>query len=145
RSFYRSRPYDLPLSVLWHTAALSWSILPAFYFLFFVAGRASIPLATTIVYLGIWFNLVTFALPVDFGVQETTRLIIFNILGFNSAVGLTYGITLRLEQLVWAGIGLAVYGILVGTMRERKKTLAGEGMIESRKEPENREVTWRRG
>ncbi len=107
-------------------AYLEHPALP-YYFLSFVTGGASMPLATAIVCLGIWFNLVTFALPVDFGVQETTRVIIFTILGFHSAVGLTYGITLRLEQLVWAGVGLAVYAILVGKMRERKKVVPGDG------------------
>ena len=119
RAYYRLRPYDMPLSVIWHVAALTWSILPAYYFLTFVTGGASMSLATAIVCLGIWFNLVTFALPVDFGVQETTRVIVFSILGFNSAAGLTYGITLRLEQLVWACAGLAVYVVLVRRDRER--------------------------
>ena len=71
-------------------------------------------------------------------------MIIFNILGFQSAVGLTYGITLRLEQLVWVGIGLAVYAVLVGKMRARKKARPDEDRIDSGKEPENREATWRR-
>ena len=145
RSYYRLRPYDLPLSVFWHVAAHTWSILSAFCFLSFVTGGASIALACAIICLGIWFNLVTFALPVDFGVQETTRVIIFTVLGFHSAAGLTYGITLRLEQLVWAGVGLAVYAILVGKMREAKKVpLSGAGAGRP-EEPENREVTWRRG
>ena len=145
-SYYRSRPYDLPLSVLWHIAALTWSILPAYYFLSFVTGGASMALATAIVCLGIWFNLITFALPVDFGVQETTRVIIFTILGFDSAAGLTYGITLRLEQLVWAGAGLAVYALLVGEMREGKKVVLGAGGAATGRaeEPDSREVTWRR-
>ena len=142
RSFYRSCPYDLPLSVVWHVAALAWSIIPAYCFLLFLAGLASLPLATAIICLGTWFNLVTFALPVDFGVQETTRVIIFKILGFQSTLGLTYGITLRLEQLVWVGVGLAVYGILVGKMRKRKNA-PEDDRIDDRKEPVNREAAWR--
>ncbi len=146
RAYYRLRPYDMPLSVMWHVAALTWSILPAYYFLAFVTGGASMPLATAIVCLGIWFNLVTFALPVDFGVQETTRRDRLHVLGFNSAAGLTYGITLRLEQLVWAGAGLAVYVVLVGGTAKRNGTLAGNGEagVISSKGEDNKEVTWRR-
>ncbi len=145
RLFYRVRPADLPLSVAWHVMALVWSIAPAYCFLAFLAVPASLPLATAIVCLGTWFNLVTFALPVDIGVQETARVIVFRVLGFHSALGLTYGVTLRFEQLFWAGVGLAVYGMLIVGMR---KTLPANGETddESRKGPdEKREAAWKRG
>ena len=143
--FYRDRPADLPLSIVWHIMALAWSIVPAYCFLIFLTGRASLPVAAAIICLGTWFNLVTFALPVDIGVQETARVIIFSVLGFNSALGLTYGVTLRFQQLFWAGVGLAVYGVLVVRMKGRK-TLPAKGGTSSDcgKGPENREAAWKR-
>ncbi len=103
------------------------------------------PVAAAIVCLGTWFNLVTFALPVDIGVQETARVIIFSVLGFHSALGLTYGVTLRFQQLFWAGVGLAVYGVLVVKMKEKKVLPAnGEMGDDRRKGPEGRETAWKR-
>ncbi len=143
--FYRDRPADLPLSIAWHIMALVWSIVPAYCFLIFLTGRASLPVATAIVCLGTWFNLVTFALPVDIGVQETARVIIFTVLGFHSATGLTYGVTLRFQQLFWAGVGLAVYGVLVAKMKGRKAFPANRGTGDDcRKGPENRGAAWKR-
>ncbi len=101
--FYRRRPAGLPLSVAWHVMALVWSIAPAYCFLTFLGASASLANAAAIVCLGTWFNLVTFALPTDIGVQETARVLIFSVLGFHSALGLTYGVTLRFEQLLLGG------------------------------------------
>jgi hypothetical protein len=142
QSFYRTRPLDLPLATFWHILGMVWSIIPAFYFLALLTKGASLSVAAAVVCLGTWFNLVTFALPVDIGVQEATRLIIFRMLGFPSALGLTYGITIRLEQFCWAGIGLAVYAILVLKMRKGRIVLVkGDGD----KNPKKREALWRRG
>ena len=129
----------------WRPSGTSWAWCgpssPLICFLTLLTKGASLSVATAIVCLGTWFNLVTFALPVDIGVQETTRLIIFRMLGFPSALGLTYGITVRLEQLFWAGIGLAVYAILVVKMRKgRIALMKGDGD----KNPEKREALWRR-
>ncbi len=135
--FYRVHPLDLPLSILWHIMALAWSIVPAYCFLMFLTGRPSLSVATAIICLGTWFNLVTFAIPVDFGVQETARVIVFTVLGFHSATGLTYGVALRFEQLFWAGIGLAVYGMLVARMKERKTLPAGEATSQ------DKEAVWK--
>ncbi len=119
KGFYRTRPLDLPLSVLWHTAGMVVGIAPAFYFLAVTTDGPTLSMAASIVVLGTWFNLVTFAVPVDVGVQESVRVIAFRVLGFGSALGLAYGIVLRLEQLFWSGVGLMMYGVLVIRMRQR--------------------------
>jgi hypothetical protein len=88
---------------------------------------------------------VTFALPVDIGVQETARVIVFSVLGFNSALGLTYGVTLRFEQLFWAGVGLVLYGMLVVRMKGKKALPANGGTSDDcRQGPENGEAAWKR-
>ena len=145
RLFYRDRPADLPLSILWHVMALVWSIVTAYCFLIFLTGRASLPVAAAIICLGTWFNLVTFALPVDIGVQETARVIVFSVLGLHAATGLTYGVALRFQQLFWAGVGLVVYGMLVARMKGRKTLPANGGTGDDcRKGPEDREAAWKR-
>jgi hypothetical protein len=143
--YYRRRPLALPLSVAWHAAALVWSIAPAYCFLAFLSDSPSLSRAAAIVCLGTWFNLATFALPTDIGVQETARLLIFSLLGFPGALGLTYGVTLRAEQLFWVAVGLALYGVLLAKMRKEKNPPAKEETVDyCGKAPENREAVWKR-
>jgi len=69
--------------------------------------------AAGIFFLGTWFDLITFAIPLGIGVQEGGRVLAFKILGFSLAQGLTFGIALRLEQIFWAGVGLFIYPALL--------------------------------
>jgi len=124
RRFHTTRPMDLILSVSWHFAGLLWGVVPVFYFLALTAPSPSLSKAASIVVLGVWFDLVSFAIPIDIGVQEGTRLLTFRILGFTSALGLAYGVTRRLQQLVWAGIGLLLYGVLVSARPVPRRPLA---------------------
>ena len=69
-------------------------------------------MAAGIWFLGSWFDLLSFALP-NIGFLEATRVVAFRALGFQSALGLAYGIALRLEQIFWAGVGLLIYTTLL--------------------------------
>ena len=111
--FHRERPLDFLLSMAWHFAGYLWGAVPIYYFLVSTGNSASLSTAGALTVLGIWFDLVLFALPVDIGVQEATRILAFRIAGYSSALGLTYGITRRIQQLFWAGVGLVLYGLLV--------------------------------
>jgi len=77
-------------------------------------------MAAGIWFLGSWLDLLSFPLPYNIGVLEATRVIAFRALGFHSALGLTYGITLRLEQIFWAGIGLLLYTTLLAEKGDGK-------------------------
>jgi len=61
----------------------------------------------------------TFAIPMNIGIQEATRVLAFNAIGYGSVMGLAYGMTLRIEQIFWAGLGLLCYATL---MSERRNT-----------------------
>jgi hypothetical protein len=115
RRFHRERPLDFLLSIFWHFTGYLWGVVPTYYFLILTRETGSISMAGALTVLGIWFDLAAFAIPVDIGVQEATRVLAFRIVGYPSALGLTYGITRRIQQLFWAGIGLALYGLLVST------------------------------
>jgi hypothetical protein len=116
--FYLERPRDLPLSMLWHTAGMACSIVNTWYFLLLLTDGSFIA-AAGIWFLGTWFDLLAFAIPLGIGVQEGTRMLAFKALGFSLTLGLTYGIALRLEQLFWAGVGLLFYALLLTGKRER--------------------------
>jgi len=59
----------------------------------------------------------TFAIPMNIGVQEATRVLVFNAVGYGSLMGLAYGMTLRIEQIFWAGLGLLCYATLMSEKR----------------------------
>jgi hypothetical protein len=133
--FYRTRPLDLPSAILWHLMGMIWGILPAYIFLVLLTGHASFLTAGAVAVLGTWFNLVTFALPVDLGVQEASRLVVFRLLGYSSALGLTYGITLRIEQLLWSGLGLFIYALLITGLRGEARSGCDDAVPMGGKEP----------
>jgi len=129
--FYVERPGDLPLSMLCHVVGMTCSILKTWYFLLLLTG-GSFFAAAGIWFLGSWFDLVTFAIPLGIGVQEGTRILAFKGLGFSLNLGLTYGIALRLEQLFWGGFGLFMYAALLAEKRGRgffrRKRIAGDDL-----------------
>jgi uncharacterized protein (TIRG00374 family) len=115
--FYKERPMDLPLSVFWHIVGMACGTVQTWYFLYLLTDQASLIIAAAIWILGSWLDIVGFAIPMDIGVVEATRVIAFKALGFHSALGLTYGITIRLRHIFWAGVGLLIYLTLLGEKR----------------------------
>jgi hypothetical protein len=111
--FYKEHPMDLPLSMFWHAVGFSCGIIQSWYFLFLLTDDPSLLLAAGVWFLGAWMDLVSFAIPVNIGVLEATRVIAFKLVGFQSDLGLTYGIALRLEQIFWAGVGLFIYAVFM--------------------------------
>jgi len=118
--FYKKHPQNLTLSMFWHTIGMACSIMKCWYFLFIMIDHASFLMAVGIWFLGSWIDLVGFAIPSKIGLLEGTLVIIFRLFGLQSALGFTYGIALRLEQIFWAGVGLLIYTALLGKKRERK-------------------------
>lgn len=123
--FYGERPMDLPLSMFWHIVGMACGIVQAWYFLFLLTDHPSLLMAGAIWFLGSWFDLLSFVLP-NVGFLEATRVLAFRSLGFPSALGLTFGIALRLEQIFWAGVGLLIYATLLVKKDEREIQLRKE-------------------
>jgi hypothetical protein len=117
--FYKERPGDLPLAMFWHAIGMTCSIGKTWFFLFLLTD-GSFFMAAGIWFLGTWFDLLTFAVPLGIGVQEGIRVFAFKALGFGLALGLTYGVALRLQQIFWAGVGLFLYAALLAEKRERE-------------------------
>lgn len=123
--FYEERPMNLPLSMFWHIVGMACGIVQAWYFLFLLTDHPSLLLAGAISFLGSWLDLLSFVLP-NVGFLEATRVLAFSALGFPSALGLTFGIALRLEQIFWAGVGLLIYTTLLVKKDERESHLRKE-------------------
>jgi len=118
KCFYQRRPWDLPISVFWHCIGFGCGLIQTWLFLIFFQTDASFIIASGIWLLGSWFDLLTFAVPLGIGVQEGTRIIAFNAVGYSSLMGLTYGVMLRLEQIFWACTGMLCYASLVKVKRK---------------------------
>jgi hypothetical protein len=125
--FYKEHPRGLALSMFWHTVGMACGIVQSWYFLLLLTDDPSFIMAAGIWFLGSWLDLLSFAVPFNIGVLEGTRVIVFNVLGFHSALGLTFGVALRLEQLFWAGVGLLFYGGLL-VKRKEKGVYSREGV-----------------
>jgi len=111
--FYQTNPLGLPWAIFWHMIGFGVGIVQTWLFIELLSGNASISVAAGIWVLGNWFDLLTFAVPLDIGVQEGTRVLAFKALGFDLVMGMTYGVTLRLQQIFWAGFGLINYALIL--------------------------------
>jgi hypothetical protein len=121
--FYRAHPKRLFLSFIWHAAGLACGIGQSWWFLSLLTADTAFPVAAGLWFLGSWFDLVGFAVPMNVGLLEGSRVLSCRLLGLPAAVGLTYGIALRLEQVIRAGIGLGCYALFTipgGSLRRRR-------------------------
>jgi hypothetical protein len=120
RSFYREHPLDLWRAVVWHLLGFSVGIFQAWFFFHLLIPHASLGMATASLILGMWCDLLTFAVPLNAGSLEGSRMMAARGLGFSALLGLTYGLALRLAQFFWAGVGLALYAWQTGTCAPRR-------------------------
>jgi uncharacterized protein (TIRG00374 family) len=111
KSYYRERPGELWRAICWHFLGYSIGIAQTWFF-FSLLNRTSWVVAAATWFLGMWFDLLTFAMPFGLGTLEGTRIIALRAVGYNALLGMTYGIALRLAQLFWAAAGLVLYALL---------------------------------
>jgi hypothetical protein len=110
--FYRERPADFARAILWHLAGYSIGILQTWLFFRLLHTETSWTVAAGTWFLGMWFDLITFAVPMNLGTLEGTRVLVFQALGYTSLMGVTYGFAQRLAQIIWACFGLASHALL---------------------------------
>ena len=111
-AFYRDRPGDVLRALGWHLAGYSVGIVPTWIFVQSLQSDASLSIAAAIWFLGMCFDLLTFAVPLNAGSLEGSRVLLMNFLGYPAGAGMTYGIALRLGQMFWAAAGLGARATL---------------------------------
>jgi len=119
RAFYRDRPRDICLAIGWHLVGCSLGVIQTWLFFHLLDQDRSLLLSATVWTLAMWFDLITFMIPLSVGSLEGSRIVTFRAVGSSPLAGLTYGVAVRLSQLTWAGIGLLLYGSL--TAREQRR------------------------
>jgi hypothetical protein len=111
--FYRERPLDLFQAMGWHLIGYSVGIVQTWFFFRLLHADASWVFATAVWFLGMWFDLLTFAVPLNLGTLEGSRALVFKAIGYTSAMGVAYGLAQRLAQMFWSVFGLICHGLLV--------------------------------
>ncbi|RMF20256.1 MAG: hypothetical protein D6760_11965 [Deltaproteobacteria bacterium] len=117
RAYYRSHPWALVVSIAWHVVGLCCGIVATYLFLSFVVGRGSWLFAAAIWMIGTLVDIAAFLVPAGIGAQEGGRMLAFSMLGLAKSAGLAYGVVLRIEQLFFAALGMAIYPLMLAGSR----------------------------
>src|SRR5262249_19064764 len=118
--FYRREPRRLALSITFHFVAWMLGAVEAYLILRFLGLDVSFTTATVIEAFGTGVRFLTFMIPGSLGALESSYVATFVALGLPPAAGVSFGLTRRLRELVWALAGL----ILFAVMRPKRTTLA---------------------
>ncbi len=122
--FYRERPHDLPLAIAWHLLGYSFGIAQTWFFFSSLDQPVALMACAAAWCLGLWFDLLTFAVPLNLGALEGGRIVALKSIGYGALLGMTYGVAIRCAQLFWAGFGLVSYGMLVS--RDKRPVVVGK-------------------
>ena len=120
QQFYRERPLGLPTAIGWHLVGYSVGIVQTLIFFYLLHQPANWTVASGAWFLGMWFDLLTFAVPQNIGTLEGTRVIVLQAFGYTALMGVTYGFAQRLAQIFWSCFGLMQYALLVSDGKARK-------------------------
>lgn len=110
--FYQQHPVRLALSVGWHVAGHAVSIVHAWLFLSLLHQSVAPGTVIAAGILSLWFDLLTFVVPMNLGTLEGSRILVFRALGCQVLLGLAFGVAVRMAQLFWACFGLASYALM---------------------------------
>jgi hypothetical protein len=114
QAFYRERPLALMLSIGWHLLGLAVAIFQAWLFLRLLHRPAPLNLVLVAAFLGLWLDLITFAVPMNVGALEGSRMFALKAIGLDAASGTAFGMAIRIAQVFWAVFGLANHGMMIG-------------------------------
>jgi len=112
-TFHAERTPALLLAILLHIAGSVMGGVQLGLFFFFVSAPATLLMTIEAFLVGIALDLFSFFVPARLGAQEGARMLAVALVGLAPALGLLFSLVLRVEQLAWAGIGLALYSFLV--------------------------------
>jgi uncharacterized protein (TIRG00374 family) len=120
RSFYNQRPWSLPGAIFWHILGFACGIMQIWIFLIMLGLDGSWFKAAGAWFVGNWFDLLVFMVPLDLGVQEGSRVLALKAIGYTPVLGMTYAMALRLQQIFWSAAGLLAYAVLTSGYRKSR-------------------------
>ncbi|MDB6123402.1 MAG: hypothetical protein JWQ71_2395 [Pedosphaera sp.] len=110
--YYRKQRLALVFAICWHLLGFSVGIFQTWLFFHLLHQNTLLAVAAGTWFLGMWFDLLTFAVPMNLGSLEGSRILALKAIGYDTLLGMTYGLALRLALLFWAGFGLVSYALL---------------------------------
>ena len=120
RDFYTRQPRNMWMAVSWHLLGYCTGFLQMWLFLYLLGLEHSWQIIAAIWFLSMWFDLLTFAVPLNMGSLEGSRIVVFKAVGYAALPGMVYGLAIRFSQIFWSMAGLAIYGLL--TAREKNNS-----------------------
>jgi hypothetical protein len=137
RAFFRERPREMWKAVGWHLAGFSVGIAQTWFFLHLLKLDGSWRTASVVWFLSMWFDVLTFAVPLNVGSLEGSRIVAFKAAGYGPLPGMSYGLAIRLAMMSCAVLGLAFYWPLAmrGNRRARRSFSEQAQPLETSAEP----------
>jgi uncharacterized protein (TIRG00374 family) len=100
-------------SVILHLMGRFVGMFQLWIFLMAMGAPADITTVFTVFVVGRAIDLATFLVPASLGTQEGGFMLAISLAGIPASLGLLFSLALRIEQIVWAGIGFAAYGGMI--------------------------------
>jgi glycosyltransferase 2 family protein len=110
KRFYRERAGDLLMAVGWHTLGHAAAFFQTWLFLYALDQPAPLSSVISAGVLSLWLDLLAFAIPLNLGSLEGSRILALKAVGCEAVFGLAFGVAVRMAQVFWACFGLANYG-----------------------------------
>ena len=108
-SFHAERRGSFLGSFLFHAAGTSVGGLQLFLFLLFLHTPFTPVQAIEAFLVSTALDLFSFFVPARLGAYEGSRVVAMSVAGLDPQLGLVFSLVLRVEQIVWAAIGLVLY------------------------------------
>jgi hypothetical protein len=112
-AYHGEKSSDMWLSVALHVLAISMAALQFALFLALTGKSASALDIVSVFLVGAAIDVASFFVPARLGAQEATRMFATSIVGLGPETGLVFSLVLRVEQILWAGIGMLAYAVMV--------------------------------
>lgn len=127
KAFHRERRANLALSIGWHVLGHAVAFFQVWLFLQLLHQPA--PLIPVLIagFLGLWIDLLTFAIPLNLGALEGSRILALKTIGCEAAQGLAFGVAIRIAQLFWALFGLLAW--VAFSVKERMPGVVAENTV----------------
>jgi uncharacterized protein (TIRG00374 family) len=135
RDFHRERPRELLFSISWHLVGHLTALAQVWLFFYVLNQPVSLSGVVTAGFLGLWFDLLTFAVPLSLGALEGSRIVALQAIGSTALLGMTYGMAQRLAQLFWAGFGLLNYAAFISRREQNKASAPLAGRLAALRRP----------
>lgn len=107
----RNRPGDAALAVVFFALGWAMGAIEVYWVLHCLRVPIGWQTAFSIEALSVLVDVSTFFVPAKMGTQEGGKYAIFLLLGLDATNGFTVGVVRRLREILWAAIGLLVFGM----------------------------------